>query len=105
MTAAHTNSQKKTYLSNKKKTALASINPEQKGKCQQKIEATSNSKTTKTKCLFHMSYMLILKKIIKPKTVKAGDKSEIINEHEACGFVCYDGKAEEPVIYRREDTV
>ena len=47
--------------------------------------------------------------IIKPTTAKAGDKSEITNENEACGFgyqvVRYDGKAEEPVIYRGEDVV
>ena len=34
--------------------------------------------------------------IIKPKTVKAGDKSEITSEHGACGFcyqvVSYDGQ-------------
>ena len=44
--------------------------------------------------------------IIKPKTEKAGDKSEINSEHEACGFgyqvVRYDGKTEKPVIYRAE---
>ena len=38
-----------------------------------------------------------------------GDKSEITNEYEACGFgyqvVRYDGQAEEPVIYRGKDTV
>ena len=43
---------------------------------------------------------------IKPKTEQKGDKSEITSEHEACGFgyvvVKYDGKAEEPVIYRGE---
>ena len=42
--------------------------------------------------------------IIKPKTEKAGDKSEITNEHAACGFgyqiVRYDGVAENPVIYK-----
>jgi hypothetical protein len=47
--------------------------------------------------------------IIKPKSQQKGDKSEITSEHEACGFgyqvVRYDGKAEEPVIYRGEDTV
>ena len=47
--------------------------------------------------------------IIKPKTAKAGDKSEITSEHEACVFSCkvvrYDGQAEEPVIYRGKDTV
>ena len=44
--------------------------------------------------------------IIKQKTDKAGDKSEINSEHEACGFgyqvVRYDGKTEKPVIYRAE---
>ena len=44
--------------------------------------------------------------IIKPKTEKAGDKSEINSEHEACGFgyqvVRYDGQTEKPVIYRAE---
>ena len=44
---------------------------------------------------------------IDPKTEQKGDKSEITSEHEACGFgyvvVRYDGKAEEPVIYRGED--
>ena len=47
--------------------------------------------------------------IIKPKTDKAGDKSEITSEHEACGFgyqvVRYDGQAEEPVIYRGKNVV
>ena len=47
--------------------------------------------------------------IIKPITAKVGDKSEITNEHEAWEFgyqvVRYDSKAEEPVIYRREDVV
>ena len=47
--------------------------------------------------------------IIKPKTENAGDKSEITSEHEACGFgyqvVRFDGKAEEPVIYRGKDAV
>ena len=47
--------------------------------------------------------------IIKPKTAKAGDKSEISSEHEACVFcyqvVRYDGQAKEPVIYRGKDTV
>ena len=47
--------------------------------------------------------------IIKPKTAKAGDKSEITSEHEACGFryqvVRYDGKADSLVIYRGEDAV
>ena len=40
--------------------------------------------------------------IIKAKTEKAGDKSEINREHEACGFgyqvVRYDGQAAKPVI-------
>ena len=44
--------------------------------------------------------------IIKPKTEKAADKSEINSEHEACGFgyqvVRYDGKTEKPVIYHAE---
>ena len=47
--------------------------------------------------------------IIKPKTEKAGDKSEINSEHEACGFgyqvVRYDGQAEKPVIYRGKDVI
>ena len=47
--------------------------------------------------------------IIKPKTEKAGDKSEINSEHEACGFgyqvVRYDGQTEKPVIYRGKDVV
>ena len=47
--------------------------------------------------------------IIKPKTAKAGDKSEITNEHEACGsgyqVARYDGKTEELVIYKGEDVV
>ena len=47
--------------------------------------------------------------IIKPKTAKAGDKSEITSEHEACGFghqvVRYNGQVEEPVIYRGTYTV
>ena len=47
--------------------------------------------------------------IIKPKTEKAGLKSDITSEHEACGFgyqvVRYDGKTENPVIYRGKDTV
>ena len=47
--------------------------------------------------------------IIKPKTEKVGDKSEITSEHEACGFgyqvVRFDGKAEEPVIYRGKNAV
>ena len=47
--------------------------------------------------------------IIKPKTEKAGDKSEITNEHEACGFgyqvVRYDDQAEKPVIYRGKDVI
>ena len=45
--------------------------------------------------------------IIKPKTEKAGLKSDITSEHEACGFgyqiVRYDGVAESPVIYRGKD--
>ena len=44
--------------------------------------------------------------IIKSKTEKAVDKSEINSEHEACGFVYqvvrYDGQTEKPVIYRAE---
>ena len=47
--------------------------------------------------------------IIKPKTEKAGDKSEINSEHEACGFgyqvVRYDGQTEKPVIYRGKDAI
>ena len=46
--------------------------------------------------------------IIKPKTAKAGAKSEITSEHEACGFdyqVRYDGQADKPVIYRGKDTI
>ena len=47
--------------------------------------------------------------IIKPKTEKAGDKSEINSVHEACGFgyqvVRYDGQSEKPVIYRGKDVV
>ena len=47
--------------------------------------------------------------IIKPKTEKAGLKSDITSEHEACGFgyqvVRYDGKTENPVIYRGKNTV
>ena len=47
--------------------------------------------------------------IIKSKSQQKGDKSEITSEHEACGFgyqvVRYDGKAEEPVVYRGEDAV
>ena len=45
--------------------------------------------------------------IIKPKTEKAGLKSDITSEHQACGFgyqvVRYDGVAESPVIYRGKD--
>ena len=47
--------------------------------------------------------------IIKPKTEKAGDKSELTSEHEASGFgfqvVRCDGKASKPVIFRRENVV
>ena len=47
--------------------------------------------------------------IIKPKTEKAGDKSELTSEHEACGFgyqvVGCDGAANAPVIYRGENAV
>ena len=47
--------------------------------------------------------------IVKPKTEKAGDKSEITSEHEACGFgyqvVRYDGQAEKPVIYRGKNVI
>ena len=47
--------------------------------------------------------------IIKPKTEKAGDKSELTSEHEACGFgyqvVGCDGTAKAPVIYRGENAV
>ena len=47
--------------------------------------------------------------IIKPKTEKAGDKSELTSEHEACGFsyqvVRCDGKASKPVIFRGETVV
>ena len=47
--------------------------------------------------------------IIKPKTEKAGDKSELTSEHEACGFgyqvVGCDGTANAPVIYRGENAV
>ena len=47
--------------------------------------------------------------IIKPKTAKVGDKSEITSEHEACGSGCrvvrYDDQAEEPVINRGKHTV
>ena len=47
--------------------------------------------------------------IIKSKTAKARDKSEITSEHEACGFgyqdVRFDSQAEKPVIYRDMDTV
>ena len=47
--------------------------------------------------------------IMKPKTAKARDQSEITSEHEACGFghqvVRCDGQAEEPVIYRGKETV
>ena len=50
-----------------------------------------------------------LESIVKPKSANVGDKSEIINEHEPCGFgyqvVRYDGQAEEPVIYRGEDAI
>ena len=47
--------------------------------------------------------------IIKPKSSKTGDKSEITTEHEACGFgyqvVRYDNVAYPSVIYRGEDAV
>ena len=47
--------------------------------------------------------------IIEPQTIKCGDKSEIQNIHKACGFgyqvVRYDGVANQPIIYRGEDTV
>ena len=47
--------------------------------------------------------------IIKPKTEKAGDKSEINSVHEACGFgyqvVRYDGQAEKPANYRGKDVI
>ncbi|MEW8548359.1 MAG: hypothetical protein AB2693_33055, partial [Candidatus Thiodiazotropha sp.] len=47
--------------------------------------------------------------IIKPKTAKVGDKSEITSEHEACGFgyqvIRYDNVAYPPVIYRGPDAV
>ena len=47
--------------------------------------------------------------IIKPKMDKAGDKSEITSEQEACGFgyqvVRYNGQAEEPVIYRGKNVI
>ena len=47
--------------------------------------------------------------LIKPKTEKAGDKSEITSEHEGCGFgyqvVRYDGRAEKPVIYRGKNVI
>ena len=50
-----------------------------------------------------------LESIVKPKSVKVGNKSEITNEHEPCGFsyqvVRYDGQAKEPVIYRGEDAI
>ena len=40
---------------------------------------------------------------------KTGEKTEITDEHEACGFgyqvVQYNGESNEPVIYRGEDTV
>ena len=47
--------------------------------------------------------------IIKPKTEKAGDKSEVTSEHDACGFgyqlVRCGGAAKAPVIYRAENVV
>ena len=47
--------------------------------------------------------------VIKPKTEKAGDKSELTSEHEAGGFgyqvVRCDGAANAPVIYRGENAV
>ena len=53
--------------------------------------------------------MPTLKKLSKPKTEKAGDKSELTSEHEACGFdfqvVRCDGKASKPVIFRDENVV
>ena len=47
--------------------------------------------------------------IFKPKTEKAGDKSELTREHEACEFgyqlIRYDGVAKAPVIYRGDCAV
>ena len=64
----------------------------------------------------HQNQMLVpyviyadFESIIKPKTEKAGNKSEINSEHEACGFgyqvVRYDGQTKHPVIYRGKDVV
>ena len=50
-----------------------------------------------------------LESIVKPKSEKVGDKSEITNEHEPCRFgyqvVRCDGQATKPVIYRGEDAI
>ena len=44
-----------------------------------------------------------------PKSGLKGRKTEITDEHEACGFRYqlerYDGESNEPLIYRGEDTV
>ena len=60
---------------------------------------------TKTRTIYHICRLCI----IKHKTAYVGDKSDITNEHESCGFgyqfVRYDGQAKEHVIYRSEVTV
>ena len=80
-----------------------------------KIEKLTEDKSHIT-CDNHQNQMLVpyviyadFESITKPKTAKAGDKSEITSEHEACGFdyqvVRYDGQAKEPVVYRGKYTV
>ena len=90
-------SRTKTCSTNTKKTAIALI------KIQQKIEMPPEGSRIRFKN--HQNQMPVpyviyadFESIIEPITEKAGDKSEINSEHEACEFgyqvVRYDGKPE-----------
>ena len=86
VTVAYMTSQKKNFSSNTKKTALVSI------KTPQKINMPTEGKNHIT-LKNHQNQMPVpyviyadFESITKPKTEKAGDKSELTSEHEACGL-------------------
>ena len=108
VTAVYMASQKKTYSLNTKKTE--GIN-KSSTRIDMPTAGRAHIRLKKHKNQMPVPYVIYadFESIIKPKSSKTGDKSEITTEHEACGFgyqvVRYDNVAYPPVIYRGEDAV
>ena len=78
VTVAYMASQRKTYSSNTKKIVKVSINLQPKeGKTTSHLKNHQNQMSVPF--LFYADFV----RIIKPKTEKAGDKSELTSEHES----------------------